>query len=218
MQHDCSLCIQRGRVVQNRASKRYLLTHSSRTGKRVEITTYQSDAFVNAELRVGTVTETSMAEFLAEERAQDERMLQNALGRAVQESFQTIIHEPLPNRIGLLLLQLALGKVIDPEIDEAPQDDVLAITDEPRKLLAKATQHVVQGERIVARQRERIIRLRAQDCPIEEALQLLNIFISTLSTMKDHQRLLREEAEGKDVSAGWLFSRVTARTPQNLAV
>ncbi len=218
IKHDCRLSIQRGRVVQNRASKRYLLTHSSKTGKRVEITTYQSDAFVNAELRVGTVTETSMAEFLAEERAQDERMLQNALGRAVQESFQTIIHEPLPNRIGLLLLQLALGKVIDPEIEEAPQGDVSGLMDEPQKLLVKATRHVVQAERIVARQRERIVRLRAQDFPIEDALQLLDTFIRTLSTMKDHQRLLREEAEGKDVSAGWLFSRVAARTPQNVAI
>ncbi len=165
---------------------------------------------------MGTVT--SMAEFLADERAQDERMLQSALGKAIQESFQTIILEPLPDRIGLLLLQLALGKVISPETDEAPLGDAVALMDEPEKLLAKATRHVAQAERIVAGQRERIVRLRAQDFPIEEALQLLDTFIRTLSTMQDHQRLLREEAEGKDVSAGWLFSRVAARTPQNVAV
>lgn len=160
---------------------------------------------------------TSMAELLTNEREHDERMLQSALGKAIQESFETIVLEPLPNRIGLLLLQLALGKVIDSGIDEAPRE-VLASMDEARKLLAKASRHVAEAERIVARQRERIVRLRAQECPIEDALQLLNTFIKTLAAMKDHQRLLREEAEGKDLNAGWLFSRVAARTPHNLAV
>lgn len=48
-------------------------------------------------MRMGTATMTSMAELIANERAQDERMLQSALGKAIQESFETIVLEPLPN-------------------------------------------------------------------------------------------------------------------------
>ncbi|HEY8162128.1 hypothetical protein [Methylocystis sp.] len=48
-----------------------------------------------------------LAELLAKERAQGEWIIQSTLGKAIDESFRTIIHEPLSNRIALLLLQLA---------------------------------------------------------------------------------------------------------------
>lgn len=159
---------------------------------------------------------STMAELMAEERARDEWILQSALGKAIHQSFQTIIHEPLPNRMALLLLQLALDKAINPGAHEAPQGDVPPSMDEPEKEFVKANRHVAEAERIVARQRERIVRLQAENCPIEHALELLDTFIKTLAAMKHHQRLLRAEVKGKDRSASWALSRIAARHPGNI--
>jgi hypothetical protein len=92
-----------------------------------------------------------LAELLAKERAQGEWIIQSTRGKAIDESFRTIIHEPLSNRIALLLLQLALTETINPGSDEA-------LMNGPETELAKATRHVAAAKRIVARQRERIAR------------------------------------------------------------
>jgi hypothetical protein len=60
----------------------------------------------------------SMAEILAKQREQDERIIQSALGRAVYESLLQIIREPLPNEMALLLLRLALAQTVAPANDE----------------------------------------------------------------------------------------------------
>ncbi len=61
---------------------------------------------------------TTVAKLRSMERAQDEWIIQS-IGEAIRQSFQAIIREPLPDRMALLLLQIALAKTISPGNDEA---------------------------------------------------------------------------------------------------
>lgn len=139
----------------------------------------------------------TVAELLAEQRAQDEMTIQSALGNAIQQSFAAIIHEPLGDRIALLLLQLALDKVVNPVSDDGRKEDTSAPTDQSEIEIDKATRHIAGAKRLVAQQRERIVRLQRERCPIEDAMQILNTFIETLAAMEHRQRLLCGEAEHK---------------------
>ena len=77
--------------------------------------------------------------------------------------------------------------------------------------IVTAIRRVIRARQIVARQRERIARLEAEHWPTEDALHMLDIFIETLAALEHHQRLLCEEAEGRDRDPEWLFSRLAAR-------
>ncbi len=63
--------------------------------------------------------------------------------------------------------------------------------------LERAVQHVAAAELIVARQRERIAKLKAGGHPVEHHQQMLEIFINTLEAFKDHRRLLQSELAEK---------------------
>ena len=56
--------------------------------------------------------------------------------------------------------------------------------------LAMAARHVSEGRRIVARQRERIARLKSLGCSTEEHEKTLLVFLSTLEILEGHERLL----------------------------
>jgi hypothetical protein len=67
--------------------------------------------------------------------------------------------------------------------------------------LQQATQHVAAAERIVAQQRERIAKLKADGHSTADHQRLLDVFISTLEAFKDHERLLQSEvAEKRTIS------------------
>lgn len=55
-----------------------------------------------------------------------------------------------------------------------------------------AARHVAAGRRIVARQRERIARLRMAGHPTLDHEQTLRIFESTLRIFEDHEREIRQ--------------------------
>ena len=57
--------------------------------------------------------------------------------------------------------------------------------------LALAAWHVAQGRIIVARQRERITRLKALGCATFDYEHTLNVFVSTLEIFIEHERELR---------------------------
>jgi hypothetical protein len=61
--------------------------------------------------------------------------------------------------------------------------------------LAVAARHVAQGRMIVARQRERIARLKAQGLSTLDHEQTLDVFVSTLQILEQHERALRSSAE-----------------------
>ena len=58
-----------------------------------------------------------------------------------------------------------------------------------------AARHVAEGRIIVARQRERIARLRALGSCIRDHEFTLGIFVSTLEILEEHERILRASAE-----------------------
>jgi hypothetical protein len=58
--------------------------------------------------------------------------------------------------------------------------------------LALAARHVARGQIIVARQRERIERLKALGCDTLNHEQSLSVFIGTLKVFIDHERTIRE--------------------------
>jgi hypothetical protein len=57
-----------------------------------------------------------------------------------------------------------------------------------------AARDVSEGRRIVARQRERIVRLKSLGCSTEDHKKTLRVFFSTLEILEDHERLLHGEA------------------------
>jgi hypothetical protein len=59
--------------------------------------------------------------------------------------------------------------------------------------LVLAAWHVARGRMIVARQRERIARLRAFGYSTLDAEQTLRVFASTLDIFVDHERWLRDD-------------------------
>jgi hypothetical protein len=61
--------------------------------------------------------------------------------------------------------------------------------------LAVAARHVAQGRVIVARQRERIARLKAQGSSTRDHELTLDLFVSTLQILEEHERALRSSAE-----------------------
>lgn len=148
----------------------------------------------------------TVAELLAEERAQDELIIQGALGKVINQSLSAIVHEPLPNEMALLLLQLALAESIDPG-----NGHITAAEDTPETEFERVTRNVANARLIVARQRERIALLQAARRPTEASLELLDTFAKTLSALEYRYCLLCDEAEGKIGSLEWLFSRLTAR-------
>jgi hypothetical protein len=155
-----------------------------------------------------------MLELREKEQVQDELRLQSTLGEAIHHSLQTIIREPLPNEMALLLLQLALAQVTGPKNGETWKSHISSLIGERETELDRATWHVANAKLIVARQRERIIRLQLEHRQTEDAQRLLNAFIESLASLEHHQRLLREEAEGKDRTPEWLFSRLAAGIPR----
>lgn len=153
---------------------------------------------------------TTMAEFLSKEQEKDERIIQSELGKAIHQSFQAIVREQLPNRMALLLLQLAAAEVVKPDC-RASEASISTAVGVSESMLDRATRHVARAKLLIARQRERVARLQAEDRPIKDASSMLDTFIQTLQAMEHHQRLLRDEAEGEDQKPGWIFSRLEAR-------
>jgi hypothetical protein len=66
--------------------------------------------------------------------------------------------------------------------------------------LTLAARHVAEGRIIVARQRERIARLRALGCWTLDHEQTLRTFESTLEIFLDHERTLREHDSRKNLT------------------
>ncbi|MEK4034189.1 hypothetical protein WOC76_13005 [Methylocystis sp. IM3] len=147
---------------------------------------------------------TTMDALRLEEQAQDERMIQSQLGKAIHHSLKTIIQEPLPNRMALLLLRLALAESAYPADGEEWRGRLSTLMDAPETELDKATRHVAKARLIVSRQRERIAELQAEHRPTEDALRLMDTFSKTLANLEYHLRLLREEAEGKGKIPEWM--------------
>jgi hypothetical protein len=61
--------------------------------------------------------------------------------------------------------------------------------------LAIARRHVVNGQRIVARQYERIAALERDERPTASAESTLAVFLTTLRAFEEHERELRERAD-----------------------
>ena len=61
--------------------------------------------------------------------------------------------------------------------------------------LAMAARHVAQGRVIVAQQRERIARLKAHGSCTRDHELTLDVFLSTLQIMEEHECALRASAE-----------------------
>jgi hypothetical protein len=68
--------------------------------------------------------------------------------------------------------------------------------------LAMAVRHVAQGRIIVAQQRERIGRLKALGCPVENHEHALQVFLSTLEILERHERYLSEFAGASRIEQG----------------
>ncbi len=90
---------------------------------------------------------TTVAKLRSMERAQDEWIIQS-IGEAIRQSFQAIIREPLPDRMALLLLQMALAETISPGNDEAWKSHISGLMDEPETELEKATRHIVGAKQL----------------------------------------------------------------------
>ena len=58
--------------------------------------------------------------------------------------------------------------------------------------LEKAGQHVAEAKRIVARQRQQIVKLKASGISTLDAEQTLQVFTATLETLEHHEQHLRE--------------------------
>ena len=72
--------------------------------------------------------------------------------------------------------------------------------DEEREL-EQAVQHVAAAERVVAQQRERIAKLKADGHAVTHHEQLLELFIRTLEAFKDHERPLSSEVAEKKTNS-----------------
>jgi hypothetical protein len=70
--------------------------------------------------------------------------------------------------------------------------------------LATAARHVAQGRIIVAQQRERVDRLKAIGSRTREHERTLDVFISTLQILEEHERELRAAAQKRATPRGWL--------------
>ena len=66
--------------------------------------------------------------------------------------------------------------------------------------IALAARHVAEGRTIVARQRERIARLKALGCSTLDHEQTLRIFESTLEILLDHEQTIRERETRKNLA------------------
>lgn len=60
--------------------------------------------------------------------------------------------------------------------------------------LATATRHVAEGRRIVAQQRERIAGLKARGLSTRNYERTLDVFVSTLEILEEHEQALRASA------------------------
>ena len=74
--------------------------------------------------------------------------------------------------------------------------------------LAMAQRHVAQGRRIVARQYERIDRLRCDRRPTAMAEDTLALFLMTLKAFEDHERELLNRADEIVKRCLWIDSAV----------
>jgi hypothetical protein len=72
---------------------------------------------------------------------------------------------------------------------------------EPKETdLSLAARHVAEGRMIVARQRERIARLKGLGCSTLDHEQTLRTFESTLEILMDHEQSLRERDTRKNLA------------------
>lgn len=69
------------------------------------------------------------------------------------------------------------------------------MADDDESALAMAVRHVAEARRIVAGQRQRIERLRADGHNVLDFEQTLSVFEATLRLLEDHESMLRAEAE-----------------------
>ncbi len=76
--------------------------------------------------------------------------------------------------------------------------------------LNRAAYHVVRARLIVARQLRLVAELRDEQRPSEDAERQLELYITTLACLEAHERLLRDEVEGKDRTPEWLHLRIQA--------
>lgn len=63
----------------------------------------------------------------------------------------------------------------------------------PESLLQQAARHVANGSQIVAKQHERIVRLKLAGGSTAQAERTLQIFLNTLEIFEQHQRELQRE-------------------------
>jgi hypothetical protein len=70
--------------------------------------------------------------------------------------------------------------------------------------LAIAANHVAHGRAIVAQQRERVARLKAMGTRTREHERTLDVFISTLQILEEHERDLRNSVPKLTSPRGWL--------------
>lgn len=74
--------------------------------------------------------------------------------------------------------------------------------------LNRAAHHVVRARLIVAQQLRRVAELKGEQVPSEDAERQLEIYLMTLACLEAHERLLRDEVEGKDKTPQWLHLRI----------
>jgi len=65
-----------------------------------------------------------------------------------------------------------------------------------------AFRHVVQGRRLVARQRQVVERLALNGCDTTNAEQILDLFVRTLAIFEDDLTRLSAQESKRDTSAG----------------
>ena len=58
--------------------------------------------------------------------------------------------------------------------------------------LSMAARHVAEGRVIVARQRERIAKLKRLGCSTLDHEHTLQVFLDTLAILEDHERQLKD--------------------------
>lgn len=151
------------------------------------------------------------AELRAIEQAQDDVIVKCKLAEAIYLSLTAVICEPIPKNMKILLLRLAFVETVIRENDIEARETKCGILMHNRQTeLATATCHVAQAEKIVAHQHEHVAQLQAENRPTDDAVKLLDTFIQTLATLEYHQRLLRDEVEGKHRKPEWIFARLAA--------
>ncbi|WP_442756562.1 hypothetical protein ACNHKD_08135 [Methylocystis sp. JAN1] len=150
-----------------------------------------------------------VAELLAKERAEDERLIQSVLGNAIHHSLEAVTRKPLPEKMVLLLQKLAAIQAFAPGAQEAPTlSSPARKKGRPETSLDRATRHIARAKQIIAYQRNRVAQLQAERRPVKDAMSMLDAFVETLATMEYHRRLLCEEVEGKDRVSRWIFARL----------